>query len=180
LHDLYNHVQTLRRLIGVKIPIWFLINLSGNWLKNCVHLNGFRSDDVRSGRSKESRGQCLDRVAAGGSTRMRRSIRRAHPLRVVPRPSGPMPNRPRPERRRHARRNTSWHVVVEVNDELLHLETVNISSLGAKVKSATHLPEGTAVVLHFRPDDAPPLDVSAVVWRLDADGIAFFFVGALE
>ena len=91
-----------------------------------------------------------------------------------------MPNRPRPERRRHARKDVSWSFIVEAQSGVLHLEAVNVGPLGAKVKAAEKLREGTPVTLHFHPDDAPPIDVSAVVWRVDPDGLVFFFVGALD
>ena len=91
-----------------------------------------------------------------------------------------MPSGPRPERRQQARRNASWPVAVETNTGVLQLETVNIGPLGAKVKPAELIDEGTPVTLRFHPDDAPAFDVSAVVWRVDPDGLVFFFVGALE
>lgn len=91
-----------------------------------------------------------------------------------------MTDLPRPERRQQARTSVSWPVSVESNSGVLQLETLNIGPLGAKVKPADHLPEGTPVTLHFRPKDAPPFEVSAVVWRVDPDGLVFFFVGALE
>ena len=49
-----------------------------------------------------------------------------------------------------------------------------------RVKPAELIDEGTPVTLRFHPDDAPAFDVSAVVWRVDPDGLVFFFVGALE
>jgi len=91
-----------------------------------------------------------------------------------------MDKRPQPERRHQPRRDASWPVIVEANHGVLHLETVNVSPLGAKVKATAQLAEGTPVTLHFHPDDAPSFDVAAVVWRVDPDGLVFFFVGALE
>ena len=91
-----------------------------------------------------------------------------------------MADGPSPERRQSPRTVVSWSVVVEANGEVFGLETVNLGLLGAKVKGANPLREGASVVLHFHPADAPPMDVSAVVWRVDPDGLVFFFVGALE
>jgi PilZ domain-containing protein len=74
----------------------------------------------------------------------------------------------------------AWPVIVEADSGVLHLETVNVGPLGAKVKVTDKLREGTPVTLRFQPDDAPPFDISAVVWRVDPDGLVFFFVGVLE
>jgi hypothetical protein len=37
------------------------------------------------------------------------------------------------------------------------------------------LKTGTAVRLEFVPPEGPPLRVGALVWRVDADGLAFLF-----
>jgi hypothetical protein len=87
---------------------------------------------------------------------------------------------PSPERRRNSRSFASWPVVVETKDGAFDLETVNLSHLGAKTKSSDRLREGAPVVLHFHPPGAPPIDVSALVWRIDPDGLVFFFVGNLD
>ncbi len=85
-----------------------------------------------------------------------------------------------PERRRYPRSFVSWPVVAETNDGRFSLETVNLGPLGAKTKPTDRLREGASVVLHFHPPGAPLIDVSAVVWRVDPDGLVFFFVGDLE
>ena len=87
---------------------------------------------------------------------------------------------PIPERRRHPRTQVSWPVFVEASSGVLHLETVNLGPHGAKVKATDWLPEGTTVMLHLHPPDEPPIDISAVVWRVDPDGLVFFFVEVLE
>jgi hypothetical protein len=87
---------------------------------------------------------------------------------------------PRPERRRHPRTVASWPVVVEADGEVIRLETINLSPLGAKVSPTDRLREGASVVLHLHPPAVPAMDVSAVVWRVDPDGLVFFFVGGLE
>jgi PilZ domain len=71
----------------------------------------------------------------------------------------------------------TWPVVVEAGDTLLLAETANVSPQGSKLKTRERLPEGTLVSLHFHPPDGAPLDISAVVWRTDPDGLAFLFVG---
>jgi len=83
-----------------------------------------------------------------------------------------------PDLRRHPRARVSWPVAVEVDDQRLQLETVNLSPFGAKVKlEDSTLRPGTAAQLRFLPPGGRPLDVQAIVWRIDADGPAFFFIG---
>ncbi len=91
-----------------------------------------------------------------------------------------MADGPSPERRRDSRRAVSWPVVVESSKGVFLLKTIDLSPHGAKVSTRERLEEGTTVMLHFHPPDAPPIDISAVVWRADQDGLVFFFVGALE
>jgi hypothetical protein len=69
---------------------------------------------------------------------------------------------------------------VEVGSQLLHLETINVSPMGAKIHLKEPLREGTVVRLRFRLPDGPTIHVQAVVWRLDEDGAAFFFVDVLD
>jgi len=87
-----------------------------------------------------------------------------------------------PEHRRHARVVTSWPVTVRTDDRLLHLQTLNLSPLGAKVGLPHPLPSGRLEVgrralLRLEPPDRPPVEVEAIVWRSDDDGPAFFFIG---
>ncbi len=70
-----------------------------------------------------------------------------------------------------------WPVVVEASGRIFQLETVNISSRGAKVRPKEELEEGSLAELHFHPPGDGVFDVSAIVWRVDLDGLAFFFFG---
>jgi hypothetical protein len=55
---------------------------------------------------------------------------------------------------------------------------VNLSPFGAKLKlEDSTLRPGTAAQLRFMPPGGRPLDVQAIVWRIDPDGPAFFFIG---
>ena len=83
-----------------------------------------------------------------------------------------------PDLRRHPRARVRWPVTVEAGDQLLQLETVNLSPFGAKVRLDTPLEPGTQAQLRFHPPGGRPLDVEAIVWRADEDGSAFFFIGA--
>ena len=81
---------------------------------------------------------------------------------------------PRPQRR-CARFNVAWPVVVETGSRSFLLWAVNVSGRGAKVIPAERLDEGSVAQLHFHPPDGSSLDVEAIVWRVDRDGLAFFF-----
>jgi len=69
----------------------------------------------------------------------------------------------------------SWPVVVEVGKRFFLLRAVNVSGRGAKVIPTERLGEGSVAQLHFHPPDGSSLDVGAIVWRVDRDGLAFFF-----
>ncbi len=86
-------------------------------------------------------------------------------------------------RRRHARVAASWPVTIQTGDRLLHLQTLNLSSLGVKVGMDEPLRReplevGCAAHLRLEPPGARALEVEAIVWRADADGPAFFFIEA--
>lgn len=81
-----------------------------------------------------------------------------------------------PERRQHSRTKIPWPVVVEGSGQVFHAQALNISRRGAKVALTERLAPGTPAWLHFHRPDEPPLDLSAVVWRVDPDGLAFFFL----
>jgi hypothetical protein len=77
---------------------------------------------------------------------------------------------------------TSWPVTVQTGDRLLHLQTLNLSALGAKVGledplGAEPLEVGRPALLRLTPPDGPAVEVEAIVWRADRDGPVFFFIG---
>ncbi|HUM15743.1 MAG TPA: PilZ domain-containing protein [Candidatus Nitrosotalea sp.] len=87
------------------------------------------------------------------------------------------------EHRRHARVMTSWPVTIRTGNRLLHLQTLNLSALGAKVGLddpllREPLEVGRAAHLRFEPPGGQPVEVEAIVWRADEDGPAFFFIGS--
>jgi hypothetical protein len=72
----------------------------------------------------------------------------------------------------------TWPVTVRIGDQILRLQSVNLSAHGVKVGLDAALPPvGTSAHLRLERPDAPPVDVEAIVWRADDDGSAFFFVG---
>src|SRR5712664_4039499 len=78
-----------------------------------------------------------------------------------------------PRLRRHPRASVSWPVVVEAGRRIFLLQAVNVSGRGAKVRPTERLGEGSVARLHFHPPDGSSLDVEAIVWRVDLDGLAF-------
>jgi len=84
----------------------------------------------------------------------------------------------KPDLRRHPRAKVTWPVTVEAGGQRLALETVDVSACGAKVRlDRPLLQPGMPARLHFQPPEGPPLQVEGIVWRVDVDGPAFFFVG---
>jgi hypothetical protein len=77
--------------------------------------------------------------------------------------------------RRYPRFNVAWPVVVEAGKRFFLLQAVNVGGRGAKVRPTERLGEGRIARLHFHPPNGPSLDVEAVGWRVDRDGLAFFF-----
>jgi hypothetical protein len=56
---------------------------------------------------------------------------------------------------------------------------VDISSRGAKVMTSARLRTGSVVRLQIIPPEGTPLNIGALVWRLDPDGVAFFFAHSI-
>jgi CheY-like chemotaxis protein len=67
-------------------------------------------------------------------------------------------------------------VVIEVDERLLHGETVDVSQLGVKVRLGERLTDGTRVTLHLNPTEGCPVDAEAVAFRTDDDGTVFVFI----
>src|SRR5262245_14897116 len=82
----------------------------------------------------------------------------------------------RVNQRRHPRRRVTWPVTVETASRCLQGETLDVSPQGAKVRLKAQLEVGTRVTLHVTPPEDPPIATEAIVWRVDKDGIAFFFL----
>lgn len=80
--------------------------------------------------------------------------------------------------RRYPRAKVSWPVILEVGDRHFHLQTVNLSPMGTKVGPVEEpLEVGSSAKLSIRPPSGRTFDISAIVWRADRDGSAFFFIG---
>jgi len=69
----------------------------------------------------------------------------------------------------------SWPVLVKVGMNRYVASSVDISTRGAKVRTKALLKTGTTVQLELVPHEGPLLRVGALVWRVDADGLALLF-----
>lgn len=81
------------------------------------------------------------------------------------------------ELRRYSRVPASSPVVLEAGNRWVKLQLVNLSPSGAKVRLTEPVEEGTTARLYFLPPHWRPLVVDAMVWRIDLDGVVFFFTG---
>jgi hypothetical protein len=79
--------------------------------------------------------------------------------------------------RRHPRVQVDWPVRLQVGSRVFHPHTMNLSRFGTKVRLEEPLEVGHPARLQIQPPEGRPLDVDAIVWRIDPDGPAFFFVG---
>jgi PilZ domain len=71
-------------------------------------------------------------------------------------------------------------VVIETRTQRYPCQVVDISNHGAKVMTSARLRTGSVVRLQIIPPDGTPLRIGALVWRLDADGVAFFFARSIH
>jgi hypothetical protein len=83
-------------------------------------------------------------------------------------------------RRQHPRTRVTWPVVIETRRQRYPCQVVDISNHGAKVMTSARLRTGSVVRLQIIPPDGTPLRVGALVWRLDPDGVAFFFARSIH
>lgn len=83
---------------------------------------------------------------------------------------------PRTESRRRPRTKVNWPVVVELDDRVLHGETIDVSELGVKVRLGERLEHASLVTLHLHPPQGCRVNARAIVWRTDDDGPVFLFL----
>jgi hypothetical protein len=67
---------------------------------------------------------------------------------------------------------------VEADQHVFHGETMDVGPQGAKLRLAERLEVGTRVHLHLTPTQGRQVTIEAIVWRIDDDGLAFFFLSA--
>jgi len=110
--------------------------------------------------------------------------RPASPVNVVPgNPPGGvdlMPRLPHPDQRQRPRTRVAWPVVVKVGTSRYLARSMDISTHGAKVRTKARLKTGVMVQLELVPPEGPPIRVEALVWRIDADGLAFLFCDTIQ
>jgi hypothetical protein len=78
-------------------------------------------------------------------------------------------------RRRHPRTRISWPAIIEAGTSRYACQAADISTHGARIRTKARLRTGTAVRLEFIPPEGPSVRVGALVWRVEADGLAFLF-----
>jgi hypothetical protein len=83
-------------------------------------------------------------------------------------------------RRQHPRTRVARPVVIETRTQRNPCQDMDISNHGAKVMTNAPLRTGSVVRLQIIPPDGTPLRVGALVWRLDTDGVAFFFAQGIH
>jgi hypothetical protein len=71
-------------------------------------------------------------------------------------------------------------VLVEAERRRHSCHGVDIGIQGAKVSPRIWLQSGTEVRLQFAPPESEPFWVGALVWRVDADGLAFLFAQRID
>jgi hypothetical protein len=75
----------------------------------------------------------------------------------------------------------AWKVIIDMPGSRPRMrKTVDISPFGVKVRLQERLPDGAPARLRFSAPDRRPLQMNAIVWRCDADGPVFVFVGVSE
>ena len=91
-----------------------------------------------------------------------------------------MPRRPQQDRRQHPRIRAAWPVIVKAGTSRYLARSVDISTHGAKVRTNARFKTGATVQLELVPPYGSPLRVEALVWRVDADGLALLFSRAIH
>jgi CheY-like chemotaxis protein len=79
--------------------------------------------------------------------------------------------------RRCPRQQVSWLVTVAAGRRSFQGRTKDVSASGAKILLKERPPLGAEVALRFRPPGRRAVETRAIVWRLDAEGLACMFVG---
>ena len=73
----------------------------------------------------------------------------------------------------------SWTAWVTSGSRKLRCHTVDVSANGAKLRPRAEMQPGTPVELQLHPPSGNPVNVSAVVWRVDPDSMALLFLKSI-
>lgn len=90
-----------------------------------------------------------------------------------------LPAVPSRTRRFDPRAPVSWTVWGRSGQQRMRFHTIDVSPHGAKLRPRGVFPVGAAIELEFIRPDGRRLPVSAVVWRVDSDGLAVLFLGSV-
>lgn len=77
---------------------------------------------------------------------------------------------------RYTRPQVSRPATVQAGERLLHGEALDVGPQGAKLRLPEQLDVGTRVSLQLTPAEDHAIPVEAIVWRVDEDGVVFFFL----
>jgi len=80
-------------------------------------------------------------------------------------------------RRSNRRANVTWTVFARFRGQRLRFHTVDVSARGAKLRPRGDLQAGQSLTLQFVKPNGRPIQVTAMVWRVDPDGLGVFFLG---
>ena len=83
-------------------------------------------------------------------------------------------------RRANSRAGVSWTAWVQAGSRRLRCHTVDLSANGAKLRPRGEMQPGTPVEVQLHPPEGKPLQVSAVVWRVDPDSMALLFLRSIQ
>ena len=70
----------------------------------------------------------------------------------------------------------SWTPWIKHGKNRVRCHTVDVSANGARLRPRGDIQPGTPVDVQLQPPNGPAMDVSGVVWRLDADSTAVMFL----
>ncbi|MEX2221008.1 MAG: PilZ domain-containing protein [Candidatus Rokuibacteriota bacterium] len=87
---------------------------------------------------------------------------------------------PQHTRRANTRANASLTVWARVRGQRHRFHTVDVSARGAKLRPKGNLQAGVPLTLQFVKPNGRPVRVSAMVWRVDADGLGVLFLGSAD
>ena len=71
-------------------------------------------------------------------------------------------------------------MVVQVGATRYLARSVDLGTHSVKVRTNVRLRSGATALLELMPPEGLPLRVEALVWRVDADGLAFLFSQAIQ
>lgn len=82
-------------------------------------------------------------------------------------------------RRLSPRAGVSWTAWIRAGTQRFRCHTIDVSTTGAKLRPRGEIHPGTTVQLLLHSANGRRFHTSAIVWRLDSDGMAILFLRSL-